>query len=731
MRLTASWLAAATVILTSAHAAANPYEAFIDVENEEDLYDLLASRQITEETFGVLVDLLHRGVDLSAADREELYSLPNLTYDDVDAILAYRKEQGFIADPADLVGAGVLTDDKLLAIAAFLVVRERGAELTPHGFVQAQTGFTAGDDLAPPLGLRARVLVGNHLTAGVAATVTRLRTAAVVYDPVRDGLLTDGPGVQAHLPKAYVAYDTDELAAIAGTYRIGFGQRLTFDSSSDYTPNGIYRDDQLYRGSGLDRQCTESTGELAGSPCADDFHYVTPDLGWREAQLGVAGGLKHLPLGQGWVQAYAWGSMSSRSIYQYEIYDAAGCDDPRADDDPACAATDVYVRPDGDPLAPAAELAYSTLPDMYRETLVGGHAAYFIDARNYVGVTGYGAKDTWLVDDGAGGEDLSLDFQEWSSRPAGGSFGAAGVTAAIGKGWVDVGAEVTHSFDAMDVSADGAVVTGGGGPAAVVRAVLHSAHKREIEVSARYYDTDFVNPHGRPIAAPDELEGQRARDEAGVRVRYTATHGVVSLRGGLDAWTTLSDDIPKAEAYLRADVKASRAIRWGAWIEVQDKDLGEGGRGQCYDETFEFDEAGEPVDCKGMQVTSIARLRWQVDKRLAVSTQLQHQLLDDADYPDGFRQDASAWLIALYKPPVADDRLRLRARLRYLSEDVADPESLEESLAGYLDATLRVRAKDRLRARADVFVWLDERERTLARTPSPEVTMWVQYEAKF
>ena len=130
-------------------------------------------------------------------------------------------------------------------------------------------------------------------------------------------------------------------------------------------------------------------------------------------------------------------------------------------------------------------------------------------------------------------------------------------------------------------------------------------------------------------------------------------------------------------------------------------------------------------------MTSTARLRWQVDKRLTLSTQLQHQLLDSPDYPTGFRQDVSAWLIALWKPPVTGDRLRLRARLRYLSADVADSKSLEEALWTYVDATVRLRTKDRLRVRADLFVWMDDRDRTLQRSPSPELTLWAQYEARY
>ncbi len=749
-------------LVAPGRAVANPYEAFIDVETEEDLADLLASQQISDDTFEALLDVLLRGVNLDIANREELYSLPNLTYDDVDAILAYRAEQGFIRDPAELVTAQVISDDKLLAIAAFLVVRDPFAGRSAvHGFVQVQSRFTIGDTIVPPLGLRARLLVGRDLTVGVAATMTRLRVGDVVYDPNREALLVDEPGPAPHVPKAYVSYSTDDHAAILGTYRIGFGQRLTFDNSSDYAPNGIYRDDQLSRSDSLSRECNRSTGELGGSPCTDDYHYITPDFKWSEPLLGVAAGVKHLSLGDGWLQAFGWASYAPRSIYQYEIYDAARCEDPRLDDSDECKAPPVLVRSDGDPLAPSPALAYATLPSMYVESLAGGNATYFLDTRNYVGVTAYAAQTDWLVDDGVdgAGDGLALDFQEWASRPSGGSFGAIGINTSIGRRFFDLGAEITHSFDAMEVADDPVTgdprpAQGGGGPGVLVRTTFTEHKKQELEVSARYYDTDFVNPYGRPIAASDEFEGQRARDEVGGRARYTGYHGSVTVRSGLDLWQRLSDDtatpydegVTKGEIYVRADVKASRAIRWGVTVEYNDRDLAEAGRDECYDQAFTPEEADEPVDCQGARLSSIARVRWAADKRVTLSAQLQHEIMDDGDpndtaVGDPRRHDVSGWVTAMWK---ASDDLRLRARVRYLSEDLFDgcsgPElgdddctdpKLEESLWTYIDATIRLRAKDRLRLRSDLYIWLDERDRTVQRTPSPELWLWAQYEAKF
>lgn len=702
-------------LLVAGTARANPYEAFIDVDSEEELYDLLASRQITDETFEVLIDLFHRGVDLNTAGREELYSLPNLTYDEVDAILAYRAEQGFIRDPVELVAAKVLTEDQLLAIAAFLVVRDPFAGVAAvHGFVQAQTAFTVGDDRVPPVALRTRVLAGRHLTAGAAFVLTRLRPGDAVYDPNRDALLVDGPAARPNLVKVYVHWDTDEAAAIAGTYRIGFGQRLTFDASSDYTPNGIYRDDQVYRDLDLARACREGQGELDASPCADDFSYVTADFRWREALLGAAAGLKHLDVGDGWLQLYGWGSFQPRSIYQYELYDASQCADPRDDDDPACAAPDVFLRPEGDRLAPAGELIYSTLPDMYGEGLVGGNATYFLSRRNYVGVIGYGATTTWLVDD----EDLQLDFQEWSSRPIGGRFGAVGLTSSIGVQRFDIGAELAQSFDEMP---DGEGPTsGGGGPAAIVRATYTEPRRHEVELSARYYDVDYVNPYARPIAGPDELDGQRARDEAGVRARFTGRFGALALRAGADAWVNPSDDLRHAEGYLRADVAASKAIRWGAWLDVHDRD-----RSDVCTEAGAIDPA-TGFECKGRRATTTGRVAWKVDRDLAVSAQASYELIDEG--ADGYRQDVSAWGAATWKPTRA---LRLRARVRYLTEDLEASDTYEESIWTYIEAWLRLRDKDRLRVRVDLYGWLDDRESTEAREPSPELRFWAMYDARF
>ncbi len=727
----------------AAPAVAVPYETFIDVADQAELDDLLAAGDITDDTYNELLDLLQRGVSLNDADRSELYALPNLTYEDVDKIIAYRAlNQGVIRDPAELVGAGAVTEDKLLAISAFLIVREPGTTRSIRGFVRAMTRASNGDVPGAPWGpddgdvivapwvVRARLSFGRHLQAGVALTTTRLRIGSPTYDPNRDALIADPRGNQVHVPKAFLKWDTDDATVIAGSFRAGFAQRLVFDNSAQYTPNGLYSDDQIFFSVDLDRECTRSAGELATSPCtgvAGD-RYVTPDFAWRDGLFGVGAGFKQLTLGTGWLQGYLWASATSRSIYQYELYrPSESCETPTDDDNPACAAPTVYVRPDGGLLDPAARFSFETLPRVFGERLAGTNVTFFADRRNSVGATVYVARETDLVD------GVELDFQEWSRLPTGREFAAVGASFAYGRGWLDVFGEAALSFDRLPVAPP---AEGGGGPAGLLR--LTATRKREeLEAVFRYYSTDYVNPYARPISQADEFNGQRARDEMGVRLRYVRTGKELSLRALVDLWvppSSLRDDSvlgraqPKLDSYVRADVRAARDLRLGLWLRYQDKDLREGGHDECFEVSTETSETGDPIPCSGRQLTSIARARYDVSRALSTTVMVQHQLLDDRSASEtSFRDDVALWGIVLWRPS-AD--LRIRGRARYLAEAIESAHYLETSFSGLVDASWRVRDRDSFRVRVDTKLWLDERTATVERRPDPEIQLWLSYEAR-
>jgi hypothetical protein len=707
---------AALAIVIVPPAAANPYETFIDVETEEDLYDLAAMGQIDDETLAELVEVFQRGVDLNRATREELYALPNLTYAEVDAILEYRELTGWIKDPIDLIVGGALSQEKLEAIAGFLIVTDpTRSRFSTDGWIAAQTRWTVEDEDAPPMALRARVTTLRNLTVGFASTFSRNRLADVEYDPNRDALTASAQDRHIDVPKFYAKWETDRWGIIAGTYRIGFGQRLTFDNTSLYTPNGFYRDDQLFRDSYLVRECRESSSEeVDESPCtgaAGDI-YETPDYGWREGLLGAAVGLKKLELGNaGHLQSYGFASYQRHSLYQYEVFNPATCDDPRDDDDDDCRAPDVYVRRD-DPMEPTTRFSFSTLPNLYAESTAGGNIAYVANRRTHIGVTGYGSDVSWLP-------DMPLDFQEWSRLPYGGPFGAIGADASYGISMFDFMGEVTRSFDSMTLGNDGL--------GALLRWVTTFKKQNELETSVRYYDQNFKNPYARPIAAVDEFEGVRARDEMGARLRYTARLDKrLSVRSTADMWRTPSDDTTDLLLSARSDLDLTDQYRVGVWGMYKNKDVSLNGGGQCFDVTIEVE--GETVPCAGEKYLALARLRWAPTSRYAVTGQYQHEWGSDMRYPDEMRQDLSASLIGTARPI---DRLRLRARVRYLSEDISDNTYLEQSVWGYLTTSLRLRDRDWLRVRYDVYVYLDERESTQERVPSPEHWLWLEYQSRF
>jgi hypothetical protein len=741
-------IALAVLLAIAGPARATPYETFVDIEDQADLDDLLAAGDISTDTYDELLELLTNGVDLNTADRAQLYALPNLTYEDVDAIIAYRDAQrGVIADPAGLVSAGAITEDKLLAISAFVVVRQADSRLQLRGFAQAMTRWAPSDSDSdydtPPFATRGRFGLLKHLRFGYAATVSRLQLGDPVYDPNRGALIADRPSTQFHLPKIYVQYETDDVSLIAGSYRAGFGQRLVFDNTSRYTSNGFTSDDQLFFSTDLSSQCRESGAELP-SPCinAARYRYVTPDWRWSQGLFGVGAGLRKVPVGTGWLQVYGWGSSSRRSVYQYELYDRKKClddagrpKDPYDDMDPNCAAPPVFVRPDGDLLEPTTRHAYQTLPNVFRENLAGVNVGYFADRRNSVGLTGYYAKESNLLD------GVDLDLQEWSRIPIGRVFGAGGANFSFGRGPIDVFGEFAYTYDKSPDPVG--PIEGGGGPGAILR-VTHTQNKQEIEGVFRYYGIDHENPYARPISQADELDGSRARDEVGGRIRFTQTDKLYSVRSAIDIWTPLTTMKDKTilgktraqlklDTYVRADVRTSNELWTGLWVRYQDKDLQEGGKDECFEVSTEETEDGETIPCQGRQLTSIARARYQPNKQMHFTVMLQHQLLDDETLTMGkkFRQDWGAWLIALWHP---QPRVRLRGRVRYLDESSellgGDDANLERSVSGQVDAAFGVREKDTIRVRADAKSYLDERTSTEDREPNPEFTLWLQYEAR-
>jgi hypothetical protein len=722
-------------------ALAEEYDAFIDIETQDDLDELRNTEVIDDEAYEALSALLEEGVDLSKASVEEIYALPNLSRAEAVAIVDYRRRAGLV-DPLELVANSILSQEKVLAIAPFLRFdRPDGGGRRPKGPIVGRAFLTSTyvvdgtPDFVPILGW-AKARVGLPWSFGFLGRVTHAEHGAPVYDPSRDALSMTQPGIGADVPKFFAQYDDGKLVVLAGTYRLGFGQRLTLDTTGIPSPSGARPDLQFYYRRDLSSLCRESPGELLAPACESD-RFGIGDLTVREGFRGVAIGARGLDIGPGWFELWAFGSLQTRSVYQYELFRPDRCDDPRADELEECKSPRVFATQDN-PADPSSTFNYTTLPEMWNELLGGGHASFYWGARQKVGVTGWGAKAVWLP------RGIELDFQETASTPGGGGYGAIGADLAYGWEWLDVYAEVTRSFD----DEPGGL---GGGYGAVARATA-SWGRSELELSGRYYDEGFGNPYARSIAQADELEGNRARDEAGGRIKVATAIGTrLRTRLTADLWQRLRAEVWRLRLYGRGDVKILRGLEASGWVEYADQGLDEGGRDECYsggdDGTGDGDfgatpgDLPEPTDedviieglalCKGMKVKAAAEVRARPIPQLGLKLGGHHVWVDGlgGDMPTTFQRDLSWWAGATFR---ATRDLGLVARMRYAWEGTNSPTPKEQTLWGtaavaWREPTTRILGS----LRYDLRIWLDDRESTDLRSPNPEHWLRLTLEGRF
>ena len=405
--------------VTAGTAHAVPYETFIDVDDEDDLHDLLAAQEITQDTFDELIDLLDSRRRSRPRIASELYTLPNLTYDDVDAIIAYRDEQnGIIKDPADLVTAGALTQEKLLVDLGVprpaRPEREpaRGAWLPSSPRPATRSATTRHRRGA----LRGRFTALKHLTVGFAATGTRLRIGDPSYDPNRNALIADGASEQVHMPEGFVKWEDDQVTAIVGSYRAGFGAAAHVRQlAALHAERPLPRRPAVLLG-GPRARVREFSGELGTSPCDWRGRLALHHAGLRAGAMACSvsasarststsarAGCRSTP---GRRRPGARSTSTSWSIARtVPIRTTTPIRRARA---PTCTSARTAAS-----LTPTSQFGYETLPNVFGEKLVGGNVSYFADRRSSIGVTAYGATETNLV------RGIDLDFQEWSRLPTG------------------------------------------------------------------------------------------------------------------------------------------------------------------------------------------------------------------------------------------------------------------------------------------------------------------------
>lgn len=547
----------------------------------------------------------------------------------------------------------------------------------------------------------------RQINSGLALLIAREQIGQAAYDPIRQALTAPPAQPRLLAPEYYLVWQGERLTAIAGTYRLGFGQRLTFDNSGKTNPQGLDPGLQLTRNSAASLLCRESAGELTASPCAGQAgnRYGAPDFDHSQPLRGVASSILW-PLNiSSELSTTVFVSLQSRDAYQYTLFNSDVCADPRGVHR-QCAAPRVYVSRQPT-TAPAAAHAYQTLPALWNETLVGSRLGLTVSQRGNVGITGWGANKQFRP------QGIALDHQEWDRYPQGQAYGAIGLDAQVNWGQSLLAGELTRSFDQ---------IPGGGGGWANYSAWTWRQKRQHLQLAARYYSTHFANPYARPYAAADEFEGNRARDEVGLTTNYYRRLGPWQSTVSLDPWLRLTSKRVNLKTYWQQSYRILRHFETGLGLGFEDRDLGYPSGGDCSAVISDAD----PLPCGGQ--------RWQIQPGLTT------QPWPQADLSLRYRHDWQQIDVhQLQQNQLAVLRLtqrwrevwRLALSLRYFDNALDNDKRSERWLTQRV--ALGCNVNDYLSLASDYLLrlWLDQRVSTLSRLPNPEHWLMLDIRAQF
>jgi hypothetical protein len=706
-----------TLLLAAPRAWAADYSVEILVDDEDDINQLYFDGEITDEERDRLLTLFLSKVDLNRASREELYELPGFTWKMADLVIERRSLPGGIRkvdDIGDIEGMlpGIMQQIRPFVTARSPEERRRFEAETKTGAItrympRAQEGGQNTWDPAFYERLRARAY--DHLGVGLLITIGS-EIGSVQSAPTGGGLSAEGYALRGNVPRFYAYWDGPRLFALVGTYRVGFGLRLTLDTSRRLRPTGFYANDEFYE------------SNLAGK--------ITPFDGFT----GVALRLKYLPLWKGNFDVSAFGSAClgpfSKDIYSYDLtYDHG--DNPFLVDSES-----------------GESILYATLPRVVSEWLAGGNVTYNFDRRLAVGLTGYYAGMKLNVDATGLMAAAASKYPESRNGHMCGEpgfwcpFGAVGLNAKAGWGLVDVAAEVA--------------VNDTGKPAVLGLAWIEPTTKLQIIPSFRYYAPGYDNPYARGESATDEYLGNRARDELGPRLRLMYRPWKwLRLRADVDIWRSQNMPVYDTDTgavtsmintpawavrnLFRVDLWPSLKEHVAVWFHHRDTDISKGGRGLSYYATS-ADQAGGEMFYYAIQV-STSRL-----KRFQFAVQFKHIFEDTSTFDDRFDKSWYIWgrvRASLWKGSIISARVkyydqytdmvgsRTQNRRYCEDEDTAAGSLLgypipsncrgESYVDAYLQASQRIGACCQVKLRAGLQHYTDKREKWRPLDPADPV----------
>lgn len=585
--------------LFAGNALAYDYRVPILVDDEEDVYELLSSGDVSTDESEQLVAMLHDPLDLNDASRDDLYNLPGFAYVIVDRVIERREDKPFtrITQLGDVEGiTGTILEQarpfvKVVArrkttpgkkwktvgrVRIQAVDRIKGEYLRDNDPTKIPWSFedrdypetyTLVEMKVPEKGYSAGAAVltqnsvGTPALADVAGTYKsdRRSSSANNIDPNRYYLWSSGRTYMPSWPKAYAMIERSNWRLLTGSYRVGFGQRVVFDTTGHSVPHG-FRPDLI-----------ATIGEKSFSFPAGS------------GMFGVVGTLSDLKTGP-----VTWDVTPFFSWWRHDAFNNRLVHDPGNNQTPSTYT--LLTNPEEDNFGAdylSLYYFYPTLPRIYSEMIEGGNVTMRFSKRAHVGLTAYARQIDFFTD------DPNTTFAYYVSQPQRDLLFVGGLDFA----W---GFDGAGFIDNVTIFGEGATMDNGA-IAGVLRAVMEMGDF-VLEPQVRYYGDDYDNPHSRMPSQDEFFEGNRDRGELGGRLslRYQPAKwlrvrldqdvwkpAVYEWTESTDSFEPLADPGPRLDpwrmdSYLGVDIEPVDKLRVGAYANYLDKDLSASGRGESY-----------------------------------------------------------------------------------------------------------------------------------------------------
>lgn len=213
------------------------------ISTQDDIYQLRLDGLLQEEVVEMLVELFNNPIDINSASKVELFSVPGLSWEAVEAIVEARKRLGGFKRLSELIAEVGFDRRKLKQIEPFISVHRPNEQI--EGKLQIDLLETENDK--KPYALRAKVLNSLKDAVQLGGTLSKSMTSRSQLKLQKLYLLWQ--------PKRYSRYSYIKRL-ILGNYSAGFGSGLTFNDARRQKPDGIYPDYTLsqYRQRGLSLQ---------------------------------------------------------------------------------------------------------------------------------------------------------------------------------------------------------------------------------------------------------------------------------------------------------------------------------------------------------------------------------------------------------------------------------------------------------------------------------------------